>query len=62
MKRAFLPALLLSISSPALAQLDLAATCPGGTVIELDGQITCEKEDSQQRRFCPAMRDYLCSP
>ena len=46
MKRAFLPALLLSISSPALAQLDLAATCPGGTVIELDGQITCEKEDS----------------
>lgn len=46
MIRALLPALLLSVSSPALAQLDFAATCPGGTVIELDGQITCEKEDS----------------
>jgi len=44
--RALLPALLLCVSTPALAQLDFAATCPGGTVIELDGQITCEKEDS----------------
>ena len=25
---------------------DVGLTCPGGTVIELDGQIVCEKEDS----------------
>jgi uncharacterized protein (DUF885 family) len=36
----------LSVSAPAFAQIDIAATCPGGTVIELDGQITCQNEDS----------------
>lgn len=44
--RHILPFLLLSVSAPAFAQLDIAATCPGGTVIELDGQITCQNEDS----------------
>ncbi len=44
--RHILPLLLLSVSAPAFAQLDIAATCPGGTVIELDGQITCQNEDS----------------
>ncbi len=51
--RGFLLALLLGASSPALAQsdpetdmIDLAATCPGGSVIDLDGQIVCEKQDT----------------
>ena len=38
--------LLLSVSTQAFAQIDLPATCPGGSVIELDGQMACEKEDS----------------
>ena len=33
-------------ASPESLQTDARATCPGGTVIELDGQIVCEKEDS----------------
>ena len=45
MRRIFL-GLLLGVSAPAFAQIDLAATCPGGTTIELDGQLICEKEDS----------------
>ena len=51
--RYLFPGLLLVLSAPALAQtnpdslqIDMAATCPGGTVIELDGRIICEKEDS----------------
>ena len=38
--------LLLGASAPAFAQVDFPATCPGGTFIELDGQLTCEKQDS----------------
>lgn len=38
--------LLLGASAPAFAQIDLPATCPGGTVIELDGQMACEKQDT----------------
>jgi len=38
--------LFLGTSIPAFAQLELPANCPGGTVIELDGQMTCEKQDS----------------
>ena len=44
--RYILPLLLCAVTSPAMAQFDIAATCPGGVVIELDGQIVCEKEDS----------------
>jgi len=44
--RALLPFLLCALSSPAFAQFDISSTCPGGVVIELDGQIVCEKEDS----------------
>ncbi len=44
--RPILLSLLLSVSTPAFAQLDFTATCPGGTVIELDGQLTCEKQDT----------------
>ena len=44
--RHLIPFLLIGFSSPAFAQVDLASTCPGGAVIELDGQITCEKQDS----------------
>lgn len=44
--RIFLSALLLGVAQPALAQTDLAATCPGGTVIELDGELVCQNEDS----------------
>ncbi|MEP3654501.1 MAG: DUF885 domain-containing protein [Litorimonas sp.] len=53
MMRYLLLGLLVSASAPALAQadqsnlqFDLAATCPGGSVIELDGRIICEKEDT----------------
>ena len=42
----YLGGLLSSASTSAFAQIDFATTCPGGTIIELDGQITCEKEDS----------------
>jgi len=41
-----LPVFLCALSSQAAAQFDIAATCPGGVVIELDGQIVCEKEDT----------------
>lgn len=44
--RFLLPFLLCAVSSPAMAQFDIAATCPGGVVIELDGKIICEKEDT----------------
>ena len=44
--RYLLPLLLCAVSAPALAQFDLAATCPGGVVIELDGELVCEKQDS----------------
>ena len=44
--RNILLALLLGISASAVAQTDLAANCPGGTTIELDGQLICEKTDS----------------
>jgi len=46
MTRYLVPLLLCTVSSPALAQIDFASTCPGGVVIELDGQIVCEKQDS----------------
>ena len=46
-------AFLLGASASAAAQTDIGPaqintniTCPGGTVIELDGQIICEKQDS----------------
>jgi len=49
--RTFALCLLLGASAPAFAQdnpiaLDFSATCPGGTVISLDDQIICEKEDT----------------
>ena len=51
--RHLLLGLLLGASAPAFAQtspvtspIDLKTTCPGGSVIELDGQFVCEKEDS----------------
>lgn len=44
--RTLFAGLLLSVSAPAFAQIDFAATCPGGTVIELDGQIVCQNEDT----------------
>jgi len=44
--RYLLPLLCLSVSTASAAQIDIAATCPGGTIIELDGQITCQNEDS----------------
>ena len=51
--RYLFPSLLLALSGPAFAQtspeplpIDLGATCPGGTVIELDGRLVCEKEDT----------------
>lgn len=44
--RFLFPLLFFAASSPALAQIDLAATCPGGVVIELDGNLICEKQDS----------------
>lgn len=44
--RKLIPLLLVGISSPSFAQVDLAATCPGRAVIELDGQVICEKQDS----------------
>lgn len=55
MRHIFL-ALLLSASGPAFGQtatsseqIDMAATCPGGSVIELDGRLICENEDSLAR-------------
>jgi len=44
--RYFFLGLLLSVSTPAMAQIDFAATCPGGTTIELDGQLICERQDT----------------
>ena len=44
--RFLLPLLFCALSTPALAQFDLAATCPGGVVIELDDELICEKQDS----------------
>ena len=44
--RFLLPLLFWALSTPALAQFDLAATCPGGVVIELDDELICEKQDS----------------
>ena len=44
--RFILPFLFCALSSPALAQFEIASTCPGGTIIELDGVIVCEKQDS----------------
>ena len=51
--RYILLGLLLSVSNSAFAQVDqspeqlnMSATCPGGSVIELDGKIVCEKEDT----------------
>ena len=51
--RPLLLSLLLGASAPVFAQtspatppIDLGTTCPGGSVIELDGQFVCEKEDS----------------
>ena len=41
-----LPLLLIGLSTPGFAQVDFSPTCPGGTVIELDGEIICEKQDS----------------
>jgi len=48
-----LPCLLLGLSGPVFAQAspdptpaELSATCPGGSVIELDGQLICEKQDT----------------
>jgi uncharacterized protein (DUF885 family) len=38
--------LLLAASTAATAQVDPILQCPGGTVIELDGQIICEKQDT----------------
>jgi uncharacterized protein (DUF885 family) len=38
--------LLLMVSAPAFAQIQATPNCPGGTVIELDGQIICEKQDT----------------
>ncbi len=32
--------------NPAAARLDLSLSCPGGAVIELDGRLVCEAEDS----------------
>lgn len=45
MRHVFL-GLLLGASTPAFAQIDLAENCPGGTTIELDGQLVCEAEDT----------------
>lgn len=54
--RYFLPLLALGVSTSVFAQTDvsdeqlrLQATCPGGTVIQLDGRIVCEKEDTLSR-------------
>jgi len=44
--RYFFLGLLLSVSTPAIAQIDFAVTCPGGTTIELDGQLICETQDT----------------
>ena len=44
--RLLLPLILCAISTPAVAQFDIASTCPGGVVIELDGEIVCEREDT----------------
>ena len=44
--RHILTALLLCASTSAFAQIDVSATCPGGTVIELDGQAACEQQDT----------------
>lgn len=41
-----LPLLLLTLSAPAFAQIETLPNCPGGTVIELDGEIICEKQDT----------------
>lgn len=38
--------LYLSVSASAFAQIEVLPNCPGGTVIELDGQIVCEKQDT----------------
>lgn len=43
--RKLIPLLLVGISSPSFAQVDFA-TCPGRAVIEIDGQVICEKQDS----------------
>jgi len=44
--RYILPIFILGLSAPGFAQIDTGLNCPGGTVIELDGQIICEKQDS----------------
>ncbi len=44
--RLALPLLLLAVSTPAFSQIETLPNCPGGTVIELDDQIVCEKQDT----------------
>jgi len=44
--RYLIPLFLLSLSGQVFAQTALPLNCPGGTVIELDGQVVCEKQDT----------------
>lgn len=49
MKQLSLAALFLSFATPVFAQtpnIDIIPICPGGAVIELDGQVACAKADS----------------